>query len=228
MSKLAIEDCHQVNVVFDHDDYEKAHDARKDELEWVLDAYVPDGGYVLEFGVYEGKTISHMAKHRPNINFYGFDSFQGLPEDWDYGEKFIPAERFDVGGKLPKVPKNVTLIPGFFSETLVTTFFSHIFEIDFLNIDCDLYSSTKEILTALNRNITTKTILRFDELCEWRIPPFYTNEQVEADKRIPQKKYTNWRDGEWRALNEWMVEFDREVVPIARNYSQSCVFEVVK
>ena len=46
-------------------------------------------GAWLEFGVFSGKTIRIMAAYReahhpPNSGgIYGFDSFEGLPEDWD-------------------------------------------------------------------------------------------------------------------------------------------------
>ena len=40
-------------------------------------------GSVLEFGVHKGKTINVMSKVFPNDTLYGFDSFEGLPEDWN-------------------------------------------------------------------------------------------------------------------------------------------------
>ena len=40
-------------------------------------------GLNLEFGVFKGVTISAVAKARPDLIFHGFDSFEGLPEDWD-------------------------------------------------------------------------------------------------------------------------------------------------
>ena len=41
-------------------------------------------GYYLEFGVFSGKTINHIAK-KIKYNIYGFDSFEGLPEFWREG-----------------------------------------------------------------------------------------------------------------------------------------------
>lgn len=37
---------------------------------------------VLEFGVWEGKSINVIAKLMPKYLVYGFDSFFGLEEDW--------------------------------------------------------------------------------------------------------------------------------------------------
>lgn len=228
---LDINDFHNVPYVFDDPKHTRAHDARKEELVWCLDNYVPKNGVVLEFGVYEGKTLRHMAEYRPDVKFYGFDSFEGLPEDWDTGEKYITKDRFNVDN-LPSMPDNVKLVKGFFDETLID-WSADFYEngnrnIDFINIDSDLYSSATIILDVLDTFITTNTLLRFDELCEWRIEPFYTKKQQIKDRRIPQGKYTKWEEGEWKALNEWVEEYDREVKPVARNYSQSSVMEIVK
>ena len=42
---------------------------------------LPDGE-VLEFGVYAGGSITRTANALPNMTIHGFDSFEGLPEDW--------------------------------------------------------------------------------------------------------------------------------------------------
>jgi len=67
-------------------------------------------GYYMEFGVFTGGTMRFNGGARAGKTFHGFDSFQGLPEDW--GGFSIDATAFDVKGKLPKVPANVKLYPG--------------------------------------------------------------------------------------------------------------------
>jgi len=63
-------------------------------------------GYFLEFGVHTGGTITQAAKLRSDQQFYGFDSFEGLPEDWDGTSK--SKGDFDLGGVLPDVPNKKT------------------------------------------------------------------------------------------------------------------------
>ena len=46
----------------------------------------PPTGEVLEFGVFRGKSIRTIAKVVPKRKVYGFDSFIGLPEDWERGK----------------------------------------------------------------------------------------------------------------------------------------------
>jgi len=118
-------------------------------------------GYFLEFGVADGNTLDFWARKHPQLKFFGFDSFKGLPEDWKPGFK---KGRFDQE-ILPKFPDNVNLVPGWFSET-VSNFVAEYQEIDqisFIHIDCDLYSSTKTIFDNLGNLIKSGAIIAFDE-----------------------------------------------------------------
>ena len=36
----------------------------------------------MEFGVFSGSSINFLSKHLYNKEIYGFDSFEGLKEDW--------------------------------------------------------------------------------------------------------------------------------------------------
>ena len=55
-------------------------------------------GLVAEFGVAEGHSINYLAKHYKQP-IYGFDSFEGLKEDWK-GHSFRKG-MFNQLGKLP-------------------------------------------------------------------------------------------------------------------------------
>src|ERR1700759_244538 len=74
----------------------------------------PDRNCVLEFGVYKAGMINYQARKFPALHFVGFDSFEGLQEQWS---GMAPQRTFDLGGRLPKVRSNVALIKGWFAES---------------------------------------------------------------------------------------------------------------
>lgn len=81
---------------------------------------LPASGLVLEFGVFKGQSINKLGRvlQQP---IFGFDSFEGLPEDWDVGNAVIPREAFDRQGNLPEVLPNVVLIKGWFEQRCRTS-----------------------------------------------------------------------------------------------------------
>jgi len=115
-------------------------------------------GLILEFGVRHGTSIRQLASFTSKP-IYGFDSFEGLPEDWHQESK----EVYSTKGKIPKVPPHVTLIPGWFEETLPLFLGKHEGDIALINIDCDIYSSTKTVLDLLSSRIKKGTVIIFDE-----------------------------------------------------------------
>ncbi len=145
-------------------------------LLWHCLELIPADGLVLEFGVYKGATIRHIAERLPGRRVYGFDSFEGLHEPWiNHNEG-----AFKVDG-LPAVPENVTLIKGLFQDTSAGFLADHPGDIAFLHIDSDLYSSCKYILDTYCSRIVPGTIIVFDE--------FYN--------------YAGWTRGEAKAFREW-------------------------
>lgn len=125
-------------------------------------------GLFLEFGVAQGRTIRHLASHRTSP-IYGFDSFEGLPEDWRSG-----FGRGTFAMNAPSVPSNVTLIKGLFGDTLPEFLSSHTGFVSFLHVDCDLYSSTKCIFDSLGDRIMKGTVIVFDEY--WNFPGWQQHE----------------------------------------------------
>lgn len=137
------------------------------------------GGHYLEFGVATGRTINTIASLvQEDAKIFGFDSFDGLPEDWS-GHAAV-AGTFKQK-RLPKVKRNVELIVGLFEDTLPKfnqTIKNHI---SFCHIDCDLYSSTKTILEVVGDKLVVGSYILFDE---------YFN-------------YPAWRQHEWKAWREF-------------------------
>lgn len=137
-----------------------------DILRFASDSVIIEGGY-LEMGVCTAKTINFIAALNPTKLIHGFDSFEGLPEDWVRDDQVVPQGSFGFRNpsEMPYVLHNVILHKGWFRESLprfkATTFNGH--PIALLHIDCDLYSSTVDTLTALEENIVPGTIIIFDE-----------------------------------------------------------------
>jgi len=207
---------------FQHGD-QSTNDVRIRELEW-LAKYIPDWGLNLEFGVFNGVTISCVATARPELEFHGFDSFEGLPEDWDMGDKHVKAEAFDRKGELPDVPDNVSLYKGWFDDTLPKFLDENAGNISYLHVDCDIYSSTNTILDNCNSRIVPGTIIRFDELCCWR----QVFGEASPDGKSNRVLYSTWKQHEWKSMNEWMEKYDRQVIPLSRNWFQGGTVMVTK
>lgn len=142
----------------------------------------PRDGLWLEFGVYRGRTINRLARRAPGL-VYGFDSFEGLPEDWDRGAQFTPKGAFHVNGVAPHVRRNVRLAPGWFAATLPDFLAETPGKVALMHIDCDIYSSTKTVFDCLADRIGPGTTVVFDELIN----------------------YPTFRDHEWRALYEFVA-----------------------
>jgi hypothetical protein len=133
---------------------------------------------ICEFGVYEGTTVNYIAQMTAKPVF-GFDSFEGLPEQWSHG---LDKGHFAVK-KLPAVRANVVLVKGWFHESLPPFLERNSGMAGFIHIDCDLYSSTKVVFDLLEPRLGPGTVIAFDE---------YFN-------------YPQWEEGEYKAFNEFLT-----------------------
>jgi len=119
----------------------------------------------LEFGVWRGYSMRFWSALllNPDSQLHGFDSFEGLPERWDISRG---RGDFSTEGAIPQIADpRVAFHKGWFEETLPGfTLPPH--DVLFVNIDCDLYSSTKTILKYLGPHIVPGTYLYFDEFAD--------------------------------------------------------------
>jgi hypothetical protein len=128
-----------------------------DTLAAALKAAAHEGMY-LEFGVHTGGTLRTLVEHAPTGTVFGFDSFEGLPEDWRAG--FV-AGTFAVED-VPEVP-GAEIVVGWFDQVLPGFLAEHPEEVAFLHMDADLYSSTRTVLDALESRLRAGTVVVFDE-----------------------------------------------------------------
>ena len=136
--------------------------------------------YYLEFGVWRGKTINFFSKYVNTI--YGFDSFEGLKEDW--AGHILPKGHFNLNKKLPKLNKNIVPIAGWVQDTLSPFLEKYKPKINFIHMDLDTYESTKYVLTKIKPFLIKGSIIAFDELYN----------------------YPGWEVGEYKALKETFNE----------------------
>lgn len=167
-------------------DYDLHHWVATTQLDRGLLAH----GQVLEFGVATGRTLNQFARWLPHKIVYGFDGFDGLPEDWTSRMR----KGFFARDNLPKVRKNCELVVGWFNETLAGFVEKHSEPIALLHVDCDLYSSTVTILNNLRDQIVAGTVIVFDE---------YIN-------------YPGWQLDEFRAWQEHCKKYGVEYKYIGR------------
>lgn len=175
-------------------------------LQYSLNAATLEGVYI-ELGVCTGKTINFIAALKPTQIIYGFDSFEGLPEDWQKGGKVISKGTFAYKQKdfVPPVLNNVKLYNGLFRDSLPVFVKMKIKDapIAFLHIDSDIYSSAHEALEIFKNNIIPGTVIVFDE--------FYN--------------YPNFEEHEYKAFHEFLrsAKLDAEYIAYNKNHEQVAI-----
>jgi Methyltransferase domain len=158
----------------------------------------PKDGLFLEFGVAGGNSIRMIASRTQNT-VHGFDSFEGLPEDWTGHLEQRGA--FSQKRNLPEVPANVKLHVGWFDATLPGFLAANDGPISLLHIDCDLYGGTKYILDTAGDRLRAGSIVMFDE---------YFN-------------YPSWRHHEFKAWQEFVRSRNVRYTYIAMTAMDGCV-----
>ena len=161
--------------------------------------------HVLEFGVYAGHTISQLRNDLiKRYQLFGFDSWEGLPEDWTY----TGSKKGDLKCSQPYI-EGVKLYKGWFTDTIPE--YKKIAEpFALLHCDADLYSSTITILYELNEYIMPGTIIVFDE---W----YYNHKDIWENRQHEQKAFYEWvkdKNREYVLYDE--VEEERKIVKIIK------------
>lgn len=173
--------------------------------------YADKYGWWMEFGTHNGGTCTYIAERLKNLHpdlkhkqVYGFDSFEGLPEDWDLGtltknsQNITKKGSFNLNGEIPlrliNTP-NITPVKGWFDESLPKWLKENEDEnsrVSFLHLDADLYSSTKTVLDCLKPYFKEKCVIHFDEF----------------------SGYVNAGEGEYKAFKEFLEENKNNILNI--------------
>ena len=153
----------------------------------------------IEFGVFSGSSINFLSKYLKQKTIYGFDSFEGLQEDW-IGTS-VTKGTFDLKAKIPKLNKNVIPVKGWIDKTLPKFLNEEDHKINFIHIDVDTYETTKFILEKIKPFLANRAIIIFDELYN----------------------FPGWDVGEYKALNEVFNENEYKFLSFAKNGQQAVI-----
>lgn len=166
-------------------------------------------GYYMEFGVLNGECMIDAYRQFRGLfsHYYGFDSFEGLPElSTDDQDAAVLTPSFHKGNfasmQMELVKQSIlscsrmsadelTLVPGFFNESLPKFSKETLAQQGnplVIYIDCDLYSSTVDVLQFIDSFVTTGTWVLFDDYWCYRGSP---------------------QAGEQKAIREWMEDSNR-------------------
>lgn len=139
---------------------------------------VENNFFYLEFGVWKGTTIKRFSKYVNKI--YGFDSFEGLNEDW-VGHKISSNDKFKLKeNEIPTFSSNIIIVKGIIQNTLEEFLKKKNPKINFVHIDTDTYETCKFILNKIKPYLVNNSIILFDELYN----------------------FPGWDVGEYKALKE--------------------------
>jgi hypothetical protein len=121
--------------------------------------------HYLEFGVADGASLRYWSSvlAHPDTVLHGFDSFEGLPEDWN---ALNPRGQFSTHGAPPLIDDpRARLFKGWFDETLPEYEWPERERL-VVNMDADLYSSTRYVLDAVAQRLVPGSFLYFDEFMD--------------------------------------------------------------
>ena len=146
----------------------------------------------LEFGVHRGESINLFANHlkKKNKKIFGFESFQGQPNDWP---GYIREKGFQKLDKrnISTFSSNVDIIEGLVEDTLENFLKKHHEEkIIFVHMDLDYYPSTKFVLTKIKPFLANNAVILFHAL----------------------HNYSGWKNGVIKAINETFNENEIEFI----------------
>ena len=147
----------------------------------------------LEFGVFDGTSINFFSKYTKSI--YGFDSFEGLKEDW-IGNFGFQKGHFDLKKVKPKVNSNVELIDGFVQDTLDNFIQKKDLKINFVHMDLDTYESSLYVLQKIKPYLLKNSVIVFDQL----------------------HNFEGWDTGEFKALKEVFSDSEYEYIAFSMQH----------
>lgn len=145
----------------------------------------------LEFGVYKGTSVNFFSNYVNKI--YGFDSFEGLKEDWVGSIR--PKKDFNLNKKLPKLNQNVIPVTGWVQDTLDDFLKENNPKINFVNMDVVTYETSKFVLSKIKPYLVNNSIILFNELYNfsgWDVGEYKAFQEVFNEKEYKFKAFSKY------------------------------------
>ncbi len=116
----------------------------------------------VECGVARGVSARVLASCLPNGGqLHAFDSFDGLPRDWDLGDITVPRGKFRC--HIPTFDDHrVYVHRGLFHDTLPS--WNPCVPIGLLHVDCDIYESARTVFSTLGPSLAPGAVIICDEV----------------------------------------------------------------
>jgi O-methyltransferase len=206
----------------------------------VLSGELVEGDY-LEFGVFDGASLAnafktirdvyrqrasderHSAEYRKQVlelwkkmRFFGFDSFQGLPElspmdrqsnEFVKGKFAYSLSSFQRKLRAGRVdPGKVVIVPGWFEQTCTaeTAEKYQMKAVSIVNIDCDLYESTRVALRFIAPLMVDGTVLIFDDWYSFRGNPELGEQRAFSEWKLSKP---DWVFTEYQKEGAYRISF---------------------
>lgn len=194
---------------------------RANLFRWIrefIEAMKMPNGYYMEFGVLNGECMIDAYRQLRGViqHFFGFDSFEGLPDLSSEDQKALKYSSIFNKGNYCSMPvefvrqnilsscrmqdNELTLVKGIFSNVLPIYDKKNLKEMGVplvIYIDCDLYSSTVDVINFIDDLVITGTWVIFDDYWTYRGSPFHgqqkaIKEWLDSNDRIGLSEYANF------------------------------------
>jgi hypothetical protein len=143
-------------------------------------------GDYFEFGLWRGKTFCHAHRmkrrfRQEGMMLFGFDSFKGLPDIddqrdnvWNRGA--FACDEIELRAILHQnrfQSDEYDLFGGFYDESLNETLHRRLSgrNAAIVYVDCDLYTSTMQVLNFIRRYLVNGSIVCFDDFFHYKGAP---------------------------------------------------------
>ena len=164
------------------------------------------GGDYLEFGSHGGRTFSlahqSITRYKYARHLWSFDSFEGLPKSrpgdehphWVQRSMATGLDEFHAICRASGVPRGqYSVIAGYYEQSLAGMDpAAQPVDVALAYIDCDLLSSTRDVLRFLSPRLKHGMILAFDDYFRW------SSESVSGERQA----FVEFSEGmsDWRFL----------------------------